>query len=198
MSDGPFMSPTTKRCWQPVAERAALDSFTMAELREAVVPALAAEGRELPTKFREEARKLLCAPREGQLWTARESGEIEALHRSADGYELALSMVDWIEDALVAGRSGDQALIEAASAALSQCWTETSRSLEEHAQRQALDQAIAPRVRERLKGAAPTSEQIGHIARDLFKLDAEALARSAPKHTEIEDGPALLGTADDQ
>lgn len=191
MSDGPFISPLPKPCWNPVMERAVNESFTIEELRQSVPTALAAECRELPEGFLDSLRAMLDDDGQESLLRPEESGEIEALHEAADGDALAHLIVRWIEDALQAGRERRQAILDALTEALGQGWGDRARMMEEHAQRDIPDRAVAQRVRERLREAAPTLEALQKIARAILKIDGEVVPRAAPKHTGLEQGPAL-------
>lgn len=198
MSDGPFMSPTMKRCWQPVAERAALESFSLQELREAVRPALLAEGRGLPKDFLKRASETLHPRPEAELWSPLESGGVEALRRAADGHPLAIAITDGIDDALSSSQPADTVLVDAIATALHQCWDENARAIEEHAEREAVEIGIAKLVRGRLAKVCPDATALTDIARALLKLDGASSERAAPKRVELEDGPALIDTDDER
>jgi len=197
VSDGPFMSPTMKRCWQLVAERAALESFSLQELREAVRPALLAEGRGLPKDFLKRASESLRPQPEAQLWSPLENGGVEVLRRAADGHPLALAIADGIEDSLRLNQPGHAVLVDAVATALRQCWDDNARALEEHAEREAVEIGIAKLVRGRLANVCPDATTLTDIARALLKLDGASSERAAPKRVELEDGPALIDTDDD-
>lgn len=192
------MSPTLKRCWQPVAERAALESFSLQELSEAVRPALLAEGRGLPRDFLKRAAETLHPRPEAELWSPLESGGVEALRRAANGHPLALAITDVIDDILSSTQPADTVLVDAIATALRQCWDENARALEEHAQREAVEIEIAKRVRERLGKVCPDRTTLTDIARALLKLEGASSERIAPKRVELEDGPALIDTDDER
>jgi hypothetical protein len=198
VSDGPFMSPPVKRCWQPVAERAALESFSLQELREAVRPALLAEGRGLPKDFLKRATETVHPRPEAELWSPLESGGVEALRRAADGHPLALAIIDSIDDALASNQPDDTVLVDAIATALRQCWDENARALEEHAQREAVEIGIAKLVRERLEKVCPDATTLTDMARALLKLEGASSDRAAPKRVDLEDGPALIDTDDER
>jgi hypothetical protein len=198
MSDGPFTSPLPKPCWNPVLERAANESFTIEQIRESVLTAIAAECRELPRSFQEHLRTMLEDEGQSSFLRPGESGEIDALHEAAEGDALAYLIVRWIEDALQAGRERRDAILDALIEALRQGWGDRARMMEEHAQRDIPDHAIAQQVRERLREAAPSLEALQKIAKAILKIDGETVPRSAPKHTGIEQGPLLKREGDDE
>lgn len=197
MSDGPFISPLPKPCWNPVMERAVNEGFTIEELREAVSTALAAECRELPESFLDRLRAMLDDKGQESLLGPEESGEIEALYEAAEGDALAHLIVRWMEDALQAGRDRREAILDALTEALRQGWGDRARMMEEHAQRDIPDRAVAQWIRERLREAAPTLEALQKIARAILKIDGEAVPRAARKRTGLEQGPALKRPDDD-
>jgi hypothetical protein len=181
-----------------VLERAVNESFTIQELREAVPTALTAECRDLPEGFLDHLRAMLDDDGQKSLLRPEESGEIEALYEVADGNALAHLIARWIEDALRAGRERREAILDALTEALRQGWGDRARMMEEHAQRDIQDRAVAQWVRERLREAAPTLEVLQKIARAILKIDGERVSRSVPKHTDIEQGPALKRPDDDE
>lgn len=197
MSDGPFISPLPKACWNPVMERAVNEGFTIEELREAVPTALAAECRELPESFLDRLRAMLDDDGQESLLGPEESGAIEALCEAADGDALAHLIARWIEDALQSGREPREAILDAVTEALRHGWGDRARMMEEHAQRDIPDRAVAQWIRERLWEAAPTLETLQKIAKAILKIDGESVSRSAPKRTGLEQGPSLKRPDDD-
>lgn len=198
MSDGPFLSPLPQPCWNPVLARAASESFSIEEVRESVPTALAAECRELPAHFLERLRKMLEDDGQDSLLRPGESGEVDALHDAANGDALAHLIVRWIDDALQAGRDRHDAIVDALSKALRQCWGDRARMMEEHAQRDMPDRAIAQWVRERLREAAPSPEVLDKIVKAILQLEGQSVARSTPKRTGIEQGPSLKREGEDE
>jgi hypothetical protein len=110
---------------------------------------------------------------------------------------LAQLLARWVEDALASGITRDDGILDVLTAGLRQCWSERTRSMEEHAQREATDQHIAPRVRERLNRSKPTDEQLREVAKGILRVEGQSLPRSVPKHTEIDDGPAIENGGDE-
>lgn len=135
---------------------------------------------------------------EAEPWSPLESGGIDALRRAADGHPLAIAITDSIEDALSSNQPDDNVLVGAVATALRQCWDENARALEEHAQREAVEIGIARLVRERLGKICPDATTLTDIARALLKLECASSGRAAPKRVELEDGPALIDTDDEQ
>jgi hypothetical protein len=197
MSDGPFKSPLGKKCWQPVADRAANESFSVREVREAVPAALAREFGELPDGFKRGLERVFLASDSGRLIDPRESGEMERLRAEAAGHSLAMLALDCIEDAMDQGKRPSEALIDGTAAALEQCYGENARSIEEHAQRDRLGEAVTQSIRRRLMEASPSSSDLDVVARGLWKLALERVPRTPPKHRDLGDGPPLAGGPDE-
>lgn len=197
MSDGPFKTPLSKKCWQPVADRAANESYSVEQIREAVPSALAGEFGELPDGFKRRLERIFVAGDSGRLIDPRESGEMDSLRAEAAGHSLAMLALDCVEDALGQGKQGNEALIDGTAAALEQSYGENARSIEEHAQRDHLDEPVTQSIRRRLEEASPSSSDLDAIARGLWKLAPERVPRTPPKHRALEDGPPLGGDSDE-
>jgi hypothetical protein len=197
MSDGPFKTPLSNRCWQTVENRAANESFTTAQIREAVPAALAGEAKTLPSSFIRAVEALLDAPDGGSLIDPRESGQLQTLRREAAGSALAGTITDCVEDGLGPRVSLKDAIASGTAAAFGQCYEENARGIEQHAQLDQLGQAVIQLVRSRLAEAAPSAAELDAAARGLWKIGESRLARTPPKHTALEDGPDLGGDGDE-
>jgi hypothetical protein len=197
MSDGPFKSPLPQDCWRPVLERAENEGFTIEQLQEAIPHALAAECRDLPEGFLDRAKRTLEGARQPSLGLTDDTNAVDELADAADGNPLAQLLARWVEDALASGITGDDAILDVLTAGLRQCWSERTRSMEEHAQREATDRHIARRVRERLSQSGPSEEQLRTVAKGILRVEGQSVPRSVPKHTEIDDGPAIESGGDE-
>ncbi len=198
MSDGPFKSPLTKRCWQPVADRAVNDNFSAEEVRVVVPVALAGEFGSLPTGLKRALERVFLAGGEDGFLDPRETGELECLREEAAGHSQGMLAVDCIEDALGRGLRGSDALIDATAVLLEQCYADNARAIEEHAQRDRLEEAITQTLRQRLADCALSLSDLDALARSLWKLSDEPVARSVPKHRELDKGgPPIGGENDD-
>ncbi|MGE0769473.1 MAG: hypothetical protein AB7L90_23790 [Hyphomicrobiaceae bacterium] len=197
MSDGPFKNPLAKKCWQPVADRAANESFSAEQIREAIPAAFAGEFKDLPPDFNHGVERILADTAPNRLIDLRESGELDGLRRDAAGSALATLIVDCLEDALERGLSGERAIADGTAAALEQSYEENARGIEQHAQQDQLGKAIVQQIRSRLRGAAPTQAELEATARALWKMEESSVARTPPKHADLDEGPALGGNSDD-
>jgi hypothetical protein len=197
MSDGPFKTPLSNRCWQTVANRAANENFTIEQIREAVPAALAGEAKTLPPSFIRAVEALLDAPDGDSLIDPRESGQLRTLRCEAAGSALAGIITDCVEDALGPGVTLKDAIAGSTAAAFGQCYEENARAIEQHAQFDQLGQPVIQLARSRLAEAAPTAADLDAAARGLWKIGESRLARTPPKHTAIEDGPDLGGDGDE-
>jgi hypothetical protein len=100
-------------------------------------------------------------------------------------------ILDCIEDAFDRGKRGSETLVDGTAAALEQCYNENARSIEEHAQRDCLGEAVTQRIRRRLEEASPSPSDLNAVARALWKLAPQRVPRTPPKHRALEDGPSL-------
>ena len=197
MSDGPFKTPLSKACWQPVADRAANESFSVDQLREAIPGALAVEAKELPPAFRRAIESMLSATAQATLIDPRQTGEVQAVRREAAACSLANIIIDCLEDALARDLPLDEAIIDATGAALQQSYEENARGIEQHAQLDRLAAPVVQQVRSRLAGAALSGPELAAAARSLWRIGDAPLARKPPKHSALDDGPDLSDDDDE-
>lgn len=195
MSDGPFKSPHPKKHWRVVAERAATDSYTVAELREAVPASFVSEFRELPADLIEKLKRILSKNEPEGLNIRTIPDEIARLRRDVAHNPNATAIVDGVQDAFDCGHVGVEALVKGTAAALDRCYSENARAIEEHAQLDRKDEVLTQSVRQRLEEAALGESELEDIARSLVK-ESEAIAGKPPKHDDLTDGP-LIGDDDD-
>lgn len=191
MSDGPFKSPLPKKCWRPVADRAANANYTMAEVREAIPAALSAEFRELPADFKSKLQRILRDDSAPALIQRSVIDELKSIRQDAAGHPVAGLLLDCVEDGEQSGQKGTLALIGGTAAALDQCYWENARSIEEHAQRDQLGKAVTQTIRERLDQAALPEERLQEIAASLWNLSDTKVTRTAPKREGLGDGPPI-------
>jgi hypothetical protein len=197
MSDGPFKSPLPKKCWQPVADRAANENYTVAEVQDAIPAALSAEFRELPADFKSKLQRILRDDSAPALIERSVIAELESIRQDAAGHPVAGLLLDCVEDAEQSGEKGTRALIGGTAAALDQCYSENARSIEEHAQRDQLGKAVTRAIRERLDHAALPEERLRDIAASLWNLSDTKVARTAPRREGLGDGPPIDEDSDE-
>lgn len=196
MSDGPFKSPLPKKHWRAVAERAATESYTVTELREAVPASFVSEFRELPADLVNKLKRILGNSEPEGLNVRTIPDEIARLRRDVAHNPLATAILDGVQDAVECGHAGVEALVKGAAAALDRCYSENARAIEEHAQLDRKDEALTQSVRQRLEEAALGETELEDIAHSLIN-EGEAIASTPPKHDELTDGP-LIGDDDDE
>jgi hypothetical protein len=197
MSDGPFKSPLPKRCWQPAADRAANENYTVAEVQNAIPAALSAEFRELPVEFKSKLQRILRDDSAPALIERSVIDELKSMRQDAAGNPVAGLLLDCVEDAAQSGEKGSRALIGGTAAALDQCYWENARSIEEHAQRDQLAKPVTQAIRERLDQAALPEERLQEIAASLWNLSDTKVARTAPKLDGLGDGPPIDEDSDE-
>lgn len=196
MSDGPFKSPHPKKHWRAVAERAATDSYTVTELREAVPASFVSEFRELPADLIEKLKRILSKNEPEGLNVRTIPDEIARLRRDVAHNPNATAILDGVQDAFDCGHVGVEALVKGTAAALDQCYSENARAIEEHAQLDRKDEALTQSVRQRLEQAALGETELEDIARSLVK-EGEAIAGTPLKHDDLTDGPLIGDDVDE-
>lgn len=196
MSDGPFKSPHPKKHWRTVAERAATESYTVREVREAIPVAFLSEFRDIPEDLIEKLKRILGQNESEGLRVRTIPDEIARLRRGMAHNPLATAILDGVQDALECGQVGVEALVKGTAAALDRCYAENARAIEEHAQLDRKDQVLTQLVRRRLEQAALGEAELEDIARGLVK-EGEAIADTPPKHDDLTDGPLIRDDVDE-
>lgn len=196
MSDGPFKSPHPKKHWRTVAERAATESFTVTELREAIPAAFLSEFREVPADLIDKLKRILGRNEPEGLNIRMIPDEIARLRRDVAHNPNATAILDGVHDAFECGHVGVEGLVKGTAAALDRCYSENARAIEEHAQLDRKDEVLTQSVRRRLEQAALGEAELENIARALVK-EGEAIAGTPPKHDDLTDGP-IIGDSDDE
>lgn len=186
MSDGPHRSLQMRRCWQLVAERADKRSYTVAEVRDALVPALEQDCRdELSAGFIAGLRRVAEEP---SLFRDDAAARLESL-RPLAGSGLGRAVLDNVAPLASADVEGWSLLRESLKAAVQDRAHCGIRQVEEHY----LREATAPRannVRGRLEASAASADLDGLVAR---VLSAEPIrgGRAPAKQTGLDDGVSL-------
>ena len=189
MSDGPHRSLKMPRGWKQLAKRAANKAFAPEEVRDALPAALEQDWRgEVPERFCGHVRNIL-RDNQSSLFGDQRTERLEALREETAGYALGNAFLDYAIQAAAQGRSGDEALREAAGNTLSDRATRGARQVEEHYRRES-SQGRAAHVRERIESGVIQSDIAG-IAGRLVGIDKSEQARGPTKQTGLNDGVQL-------
>lgn len=189
MSDGPHRSLNMRRGWKRFAERADKAAYSANEVSAALPNALAQDWRaEIPPVLCKRIRELVN-PDQGLLFSDSQQSSIQALRRQFAGSALAPTLLDYLSQALTRGLSGEEALINAATSALTDRAARAARQVEEHYRRKS-SEARAIRVRERLEQGIG-SVNITALARRLLTPNSDNQESPATKQTGLDEGVHL-------
>lgn len=188
MSDGPHRSLRMSRGWKKLAERADNKAYAPEEVRDALPDALEQDWRsEVPNSVLRHVHDIL-GDNQSSLFGEQRAERLEALRREAAGYALGSALIDHAIDAAMRGRSGDEALRDAASGALLDRAARGARQVEEHYCREStLNRATD--VRARIESGVAQLD-INEIAGRLVGTDKSERPRPV-KQTGLDDGVQL-------
>lgn len=189
MSDGPHSSLNMPRGWKKLAERADNKAFAPEEVRDALPEALEQDWRaEVPDSFCNKVRQIL-GDSQSSLFGDQRVERLEALRGQTAGFNLGNALLDYATQVAAEGGSGDEALRDAASRALSDRAARGARQVEEHyCRRSTQDRAV--HVRQRIESGVSQSNIAG-IAGRLTGTDRSEGSHRATKQTGLDDGVQL-------
>ena len=194
MSDGPHRSLKMPRGWKKLAERADNKAYAPEEVRDALPAALEEDWHaEVPKSLCRGVRRIL-GDSQISLFAEERSERLENLRRETAGHNFGNVLLDCAILAAQRGGSGDAALEEAASKALSDRAVRGARQVEEHYCRKSTEHR-ASHVRERIEAGVNHCDIAG-LAGRLVGTGGTKGALWPAKQTGIEDGgPTVMGTA---
>jgi|SRR5579863_6114023 hypothetical protein len=187
MSDGPHRSLPMRRGWKRVAENADNKAFSAAEVREAIVPALEEDCREISPEFLRGLRRV-SIEEAGSLFKSDTTPSLEGL-RSLASIGLARVVLDYAIKHASNGQAAKDIAQNAMTDALVDHAARGMWQVEEHYCRK----STAPRanqVRERIEEAIGGAD-IGGLAKRILKPDSNGDAPQAPKRDGLDDGVEL-------
>jgi hypothetical protein len=176
-----------RKGWKRVAESADNKAFSAVEVREAIVPALEEDCREISSEFIGGLRKV-CLEQERSLFKNDKTPSLEGLRNSA-GAGLARVVLDYALKHAANGQAAKDIPQKALTDALVDHAARGMRQVEEHYCRE----STAPRanqVRERIEEAIGGAD-IGGLAKRILKSDGNGAAPQAPKRDGLDDGVEL-------
>jgi hypothetical protein len=186
MSDGPHRSLPMRRRWQLVAERADKRSYTVAEIRDVLVPALERDCRdEMSPEFIAELRRVAEEP---SLFRDDSAARLEAL-RPLAGSGMGRAILDNVGPLAVVDIEGWSLVRESLKAAVQDRAHCGIRQVEEHF----LREATAPRannVRARLTDGVASADFDALVAR-VLSAKPTPVPRVPKKQTGLDDGVSL-------
>ena len=172
-----------------VPERAHNTAFGPEEVRDALPEALEPDWRaEVPESLCRQVRNIL-GDRQISLFGDQRTERLKALRRETAGRNLSGIFLECAIQATEQGRSGDEALREAAGNALSDRALRGVRQVEEHYRREST-QYRAAHVRGRIEAGVTQLDMAGIAGRLVGTDESKGLRRPA-KQTGLDDGVRL-------
>ena len=186
MSDGPHKSLPMRPGWKRVAEYADNPAFTLEDVSEVIVPAVAYDWhKEVSTKLIKCVRDALG---EDLLFARDTVVQLENLKRVSSGYPLGSALIDYTIHAVLSGRSGEEALQGAALDSMIDRTARCARQVEEHYLRESTSPRsvqVRARIEEGVLGA-----DLKTLANCCLNSDTRPVHRRT-KQDGLDDGVAL-------
>lgn len=189
MSDGPHKSLSMRRGWKRFAARADKVVFEPEQVADAVCSALEGDWKQEVAPHLAAIRDVVGDSEDALPFKDLITGELEGLKRLNPGNSLWSAVIDGVIQAVVSGKTGFDALVAGATAALHDRAAGGAFQVEEHWRRKT-SQARTERVRARLMDGIARAP-IGECARRLLGLQPSGATDHAPKHDGLDDGVRL-------
>jgi hypothetical protein len=188
MSDGPYRTLNMRQQWKQLLKRAYQRAFDSHDVIEAVCPALERDcAWEIPKEFMPTLRDY-CTDKNADLFEDR-NARLEGLkHLAAGRGTLGAVIADCAQEALLQGKTGQEAIDQALHQALTDRLARNSLQMEEHVLRESGTRKASD-VRGRL-ARAMAQAPIGSLVQKLGRGTASSNA-APPKHTSLDDGVGL-------
>ena len=186
MSDGPHRSLNMRPGWKQFAERADKKAYAPEEVCDAIPKALEQDWRaEVPESLTRQIRAIM-GDTQSSLFGDQRIEKLEALRSGIAGYPLGGVVLDCAIRAAANGKTGDEAVLEAAFAALTDRAARGIRQVEEHYCR-ASTHNRGMNVRERMdSGLAQTD--VAAIAENLIGTNKTVQPRTSANKAGLDDG----------
>lgn len=186
MSDGPHKSLDMRRGWKQVAERADKNAYALEEVCDAVTKALEQDWHaEVPENLPRQIHTIL-GDKQSSLFGDQRAERLEALRSGIAGHPLADVFLDCAIQAAASGKTGDEAVREAASAALTDRAARGIRQVEEHYYRDSTHNR-ATNVRERMDSGLARAD-ISALTGGLLGTEKAVRQRTPTKKTGLDEG----------
>jgi hypothetical protein len=175
-----------RRGWKQFAERADKEAYAPEQVCDAVPKALEQDWRaEVSDRLLREIRTIV-GDTQSSLFDDQRVEKLEALRSGIAGHPLAGVFLDCAIQAVANGKTGDEAVTEAASAALTDRAARGIRQVEEIYRRESTHNR-AMNVRERMESGIARAD-ISAIAGGLIGTDKAVQPRTFAKKTDLDDG----------
>ena len=189
MSDGPHRSLPMSQGWRRFAECIYIEAFSYDEERNALVTALEQDWRKGNMEGLVQRVGETLRDRQTHFFCDQGAEKLKLLRREAALSPLQYAFLDFLDNAVAAGHSGDGAIIEAAYQTLSDLAARRTRQVEEHCLRK-LGQRRGTYFRQRIEGAINELETAAPAHR-LLGIDQNEPPLTLAKKTGLDDGVRL-------
>ena len=184
--DGPHRSLPMRPRWKKVAEYADNVSFTPEEVGDAIVVAVEQDCRmEVSSGLIDRIRDVLGG---AQLFSEDTVGQLENLKQVTGGYPLSGVLLDFVIQATINGKSGEAALHEGMTNALTDRAARCARQVEEHYFRESSlprSQNVRNGIEEGIRGS-----DFNRLANHLLNPGSQPAPRRT-KQDRLDDGVKL-------
>ena len=185
MTDGPHRTLKMKSHWKDVAKKAELAAFSLEEIREAINTAVSKDWRKSCPELMTEIRRL-CLHLQRPLL----GNPLEDLRFRAEGTPLWICLLECLQIEMARGSAGEEALINAVSASLSEWITRHFRQIEEHYLLET-DRNSTDQVLNRLWKSEELL-QIDALSKKLVSSSHSEKPVGCAKVQGLDDGPVLV------
>jgi hypothetical protein len=188
MSDGPYRTLNLRQQWKQLLQRAYQRAFDSQDVIDAICPALERDCAWEITKDFMPALRDYCMDRDADLFDDRNDRLEKLKHLAAGRGTLGAVIADCAREALLQGKTGQEAIDQALHHALTDRLARNSLQMEEHVLRDS-GARKASDVRGRL-ASAMTQAPIGSLVQKLGTGPASSNA-APPKHAGLDDGVGI-------
>jgi hypothetical protein len=188
MSDGPYRTLNMRQHWKQLLKRAYQHAFDSQDVIDAICPALERDcAWEITNDFMP-ALQDYCTDKNADLFDDRDARLERLKHLTAGRGTLGAVIADCAQEALLQGKTGQEAVDQALHQALTDRLARNSLQMEEHVLRES-GARKASDVRGRL-ARAMAQAPIGSLVQKLGRGTASSNA-APPKHAGLEDGVGI-------
>jgi hypothetical protein len=189
MSDGPHKSLPMRGGWKKFAERADKAAFEPEQVASAAVPALEDDWQEDVAPNLGALRQIVGDACQLTLFGSANTAALEELKRLNPGNSLWRAVVDGVAQAVAGGQTGDEALLNGATAALLDRGARAIRQVEEHYLRRAGENR-ALNVRTRMEDGMSRAP-VETLGRRMLGFDPGTAPQQPEKLQGLDDGVRL-------
>jgi hypothetical protein len=189
MSDGPHKSLNMRRGWKRFSKRADEKAFSPSEVCEAIPVALIQDWRAEIAQGLPRQIQAILSDNQTSMFGDQRIEKLDALKGENSGHPLANTLIDCAIQAANNGKSGEEAMTEATSAALMDRADRGKRQVEEHYRREST-LGRAQNVRERMNEGISLTD-FTQLSRSFLGTGDRSLLKMPEKQTGIDVGAPM-------